>query len=163
MKLKKGFSLIELTVVIGLLSLLMLAITTTMLMSMITGNRIRTATKVKQAGSYALTQIQSMIRNAKAISLCDSSAASLTLTNLDGGSTQIIAESDGTNVRIASGSGTYLTPENLSTYNFSLVCQPSDTEPNLVNLSFDLKDSLNSGAVDNPLVHFETSVNLRNQ
>ena len=160
---KSGFSLIELTVVIGLLSLLMLAISTTMLMSIVTSNRIRTSTKVKQAGNYALGQIQSMLRNAKSITLCDSDASSLTMTNLDGGSTLITAQSDGTNTRIASGSGVYLTPANLSTYNFSLICQPSDTAPTLVNLSFDLKDSAGSGAVNNPLLHFETSVNLRNQ
>ncbi len=62
MALKKGFSLIELIVVIGLLSLLMLAISSTMLMSIISSNRIRTTTKIKQAGGYAINQIQSMIR-----------------------------------------------------------------------------------------------------
>lgn len=168
---KKGFSLIELLVVIGLLSLLMLAISSTMLMSIISSNRIRTSTKVKQAGNYALGQIQAMIRNAKSISVCRDDISSTTFTNPDGGSTTILSESDGTNYRIASNSGVYLTPANLTVSSFSLNCLPFSTNPltgetgtTLIKVSFDLKDQLTtSRTTENPLLHFETSVNLRNE
>ena len=160
---KSGFSLIELTIVIGLLSLLILAISTTMLMSIVTGNRIRTTTKVKQAGNYAIGQIQGMLRNSKAIQSCDSIAGTITLVNSDGGLTTLMSESDGQNTRIASNSGVYLTPDNLNTYSFAITCQPTETEPTLVKLSFDLRDVLPARATENPLLHFETSINLRNQ
>ncbi len=157
---KRGFSLIELTVVIGLLALLMLAISSTMLMSIISSKRIRTATKTKQAGNYALGQIQTMLRNAKSIKTCDSTAGTITLIGADGGETQIFADSAS---RIASSSGTYLTPESIATSLFSLSCSPSDTEPSLVKVSFDLRDALAGTGIQNPSLHFETSVNLRNE
>lgn len=158
MALKKGFSLIELIVVIGLLSLLMLAISSTMLMSMVSSNRVRTVTKVKQAGNYALGQIQNMVRGAKIISLCDSTDESITLINLDGGETQIFLESE----RIASNSGFYLIPDNLTVTNFNLTCNPDDLEPHFIDISFDLRDNQTTQSVQSPLLHFATSINLRN-
>jgi len=162
---KSGFSLIELIVVIGLLTLLMLAISSTMLMSIVSSNRIRTTTKVKQAGNYALGQIQGMIRNAKSVKLCSSTTDSMTIVNPNGSSTMIMLES----AKIASNSGVYLTPADLTVSNFTLTCLPGNTTPTLSNttlikVAFDLKSSLTTQkATENPLLHFETSVNLRNE
>lgn len=157
---KRGFSLIELTVVIGLLALLMLAISSTMLMSIVSSNRIRTITKVKQAGNYAIGQIQTMLRNAKSIKTCDSTVGTITLIGAGGGETQIFNDS---NSRIASNSGTYLTPENTLASLFTLSCNPSDAEPSIVKVSFDLRDAIAPTGIQNPSLHFETSVNLRNE
>ncbi len=161
---KIGFSLIELIVVIGLLSLLTLAISSIMLTSVMTSNRIRTTTKVKQSGNYAIGQLQGMIRNAKIVTGCDGANNSITIVNPDGGTTILLAEIDDDGVnRIASNSGTYLTPSSISTSSWSLTCEPSDTEPTLVKLSFDLQDTQVSRNTQNPLLHFETSANLRNE
>lgn len=156
---KRGFSLIELIVVIGLLALLMLAISSTMLMSIVSSNRIKTTTQVKQAGNYAIGQIQTMLRNAKSIKICNSSSNTITIVNPGGGETQILLSSS----RIASNSGTYLTPENTATSLFSLNCDPSDSEPALVKISFDLANTLTPVSIQNPSLHFETSINLRNE
>ena len=158
MALNKGFSLIELIVVIGLLSLLMLAISSTMLMSLVSSNRIRTVTKVKQAGNYAMGQIQNMVRGAKTITSCDSDGETVSLINVDGGETQIFLESS----RIASNSAYYLIPENLTVSNFNLTCNPDDIEPHFVEFSFDLQDSQTQTSIQNPALHFATSINLRN-
>jgi prepilin-type N-terminal cleavage/methylation domain-containing protein len=156
----RGFSLIELVVVIGLLSLLLLAISSTSLMSVISSNRIRTATKVKQAGNYAIDQISGLLRSSKNITSCSSTEDSITFVNLDGGETTIYSEIN----KIASGSGLYLTPNNLSVTNFNLECLPDTITPTLIKLSFDLRDNIEtSRPSSNPLLHFETSVNLRNQ
>ncbi len=163
MALKRGFSLIELTVVVGLLGVLTLAISTILLTSIVTSNRIRTTTKVKQAGNYALGQIQSLLRNAKSVTLCDSANSAITIVGQDGGVTLLTSESDGQNERIASGSGYYLTPENITAPTFSLTCEPSDQDPSLVKVAFDLQDTVSSSPTQNPLLHFETSVNLRNE
>lgn len=173
---KKGFSLIELTVVIGLLGLLILAISSTLLMSIISSNRIRTITRIKQAGNYATGQIQSMLRSAKSISSCvstlNSDTPSITVINRDGGETLIINElidELNTNIRyqIASKSGsisnTYLTPTDVSVSAFSLICEPNDIKPTLIHLAFDLQDVISSETTTNPTLHFETSINLRNE
>lgn len=162
MALKRGFSLIELIVVIGLLSLLMLAISSTMLMSIVSSNRVRTITKVKQAGGYAIGQIQSMVRSAKSITTCDSATPGIILVGQDGGTTEIIAESDGTTTRIASNSGVYITPVNMETTTFAITCEPSEEEPTLIKFSFDLQDTRSAAGTQNPALHFETSINTRN-
>lgn len=161
---RSGFSLIELIVVIGLLSLLMLAISSTMLMSIVSSNRIRTTTKVKQAGNYALGQIQAMIRSAKAVTNCVSGLTdpSLTLINQDGGDTEFYL--DTITGQIASNSGVFITPEDLEANLFNITCEPTETEPTLIKVSFDLKNKLaTERRTGNPTLHFETSVNLRNE
>jgi prepilin-type N-terminal cleavage/methylation domain-containing protein len=162
---KSGFSLMELTIVIGLISLLILAISSTMLMSVVTSNRIRTATKTKQAGNYAIEQIQSFVRNAKSVKICDSANNTLTLINQDGGTTQYFLDSG----RIASGPGEYLTPATTTTTLFNLDCAPSDTNATsnadsttLINLSFSLQDTLTTTSLQNPVLDFNTSINIRN-
>lgn len=164
MELKKGFSLIELIVVIGLLSLLLLAISSTVLMSIVSSTRIRTVSAVKNSGNYALGQIQSMLRSSKDITSCDTASSSITFVNPDGASTTLTTVLvSGTYTRIASNSA-YLTPTNLNVTSFSLECEPSDTEPTQVNISFDMQNNVATlRTTENPLLHFETSINLRNQ
>lgn len=181
MAIKKGFSLIELTVVVGLLSILILAISSTMLMSVISSNRIRTTTKIKQAGNFALDKIQSMLRSAKSIVSCDSENFTISIINPDGGETlianELISEVDEVQISriasnsatflteydLASKSGVYLTPSSVDTTSFQITCEPNDISPNLVKVSFDLKDIYVTKAIENPLLHFETSINLRNE
>lgn len=164
MVIKKGFSLVELIVVIGLLSLLMIAISSTMLMSIVSSNRIRTTSKIKQAGNYAIGEIQGMLRSAKTITDCDTTTASITFVNPDGGTTTLGPILVGETTRIASNSGIYITPSTANISNFYLICEPNDSEPTLIVVSFDLKDTLStSRTIENPLLHFETSINLRNE
>lgn len=162
MALKNGFSLIELIVVIGLLSLLTLAISSTMLMSIVSSSRVRTITKVKQSGGYALGQIQSMIRSSKFITACESTTPSISLVGQDGGSTDIFIETDGSISRIASNSGTYLSPSNMEVSSFTIDCEPTETEPSLIKISFDLHAARTESGIQNPTLHFETSVSTRN-
>lgn len=156
MELKRGFSLIELTVVIGLLSLLTLAITSALLMSVVSSNRIRTVTRVKQAGNYALDQIQGLVRNSKKVVLCVPNT-SVAFINPDGGTTTISSTT-----QIASNSGVFLTPSNLTVSNFALSCTPNNTAPALISVAFDLHNPENTSLRESPTLHFETAINLRN-
>lgn len=162
---KNGFSLIELIIVVGLIAILMLALSSSMLMSVITSNRIRTTTKTKQAGNYALDQIQALIRNSKDITVCN--ATTVTVINQDG--TTATIELNGT--RLTSNPNIYLTPIGTTTSLAAplFTCLPTDTvattenKTNLIKVSFDLRDSADSKPTENPRLHFETSINLRNQ
>lgn len=159
MEMKKGTSIIELVVVIGLISLLALAMSAIMLTTIVSSNRVRRLTQIKQAGDYALGQIQTLIRNARSIESCDPDTDTLTTINPDGGLTEISL----TNARIASNSGIYLTQDTLTASAFSITCEPI-TEPVLFQISFDLSQGSDSGnARENATLHFETTTTLRNE
>lgn len=163
MELKKGTSIIELTVVIGLISLLALAISAIMLTTTVSSNRLRRATQIKQAGDFALTQIQTLIRNSREILSCDPDENTLTLINPDGGATDIMTELDGESTRLASNSAIYITPDNLTVSNFSLSCEPTLIKPSLIKVSFDLTHLDSSGNDrENSRLHFETTTSIRN-
>lgn len=161
---KSGFSIIELIVVVGLISLLGIAISAIMLASITSSNRVRTVTKIKQAGDHTITQLQTLVRNARAILSC-TTPTQLTLQNPDGGQTLLIIELDSNgNKRVASGSGNFLTPEDLrvSTNNF-ITCSPSDLVVQAVTFSFDLENRVASTkSTEHPVLHFETTTELRN-
>lgn len=163
MAIKHAFSLIELTVVIGLISLLTLAISASLLANLMASNRLRNTTTIKQAGNYVLDQFQTLLRNAKTIDSCDSSVNTISITNLDGYTTSLTTEPIGTNTAIASNSGVLLTPSSLNVSNFSLTCYPTNTAPQLVSISFDLANPSIVHSRESRTLHFETSVNLRNQ
>lgn len=161
MALKQGNSVIELTVVIGLISLLAIAMSAIMLTTITSSNRVRLVTRIKQAGDYTLGSIQTQIRNAREVTSCDSSLDELIYTGQDGGSTTLTLETNSTIARIASNSGVFLTPSNLNISNFNITCEPSDTEPTTIKIDFDATDTVNRGNV-NPSLHFETTIGLRN-
>lgn len=161
---KSGFSLIELIIAIGLIAMLMLAISSSMLMSIISSNRIRNATKTKQAGNYALDQIQSIIRNAKDIQVCNSTT--VTVVNQDGTTSTITFS----NNRLTTNPGVYITPENITVSVTTLFeCLPSVTtidsveKSNLIKVSYTMYDTVNPSGKENPVIGFDTSINLRNK
>lgn len=161
-----GYSLIELTVVVGLVSILAVAITAIMMSSLLSSVRVRNMIRIRQSGDYTITQIEQMIRNALDIINCnDWEPNQVVIRNQDGNLTYIyydIAED-----RIASDSGSttyYLTSDRTSTQNFSVNCEPSVINPTLISISFTLSDVNTSGkARDDVSAKFETSVELRNR
>lgn len=159
MEMKHGTSIIELVVVIGLISLLALAMSAIMLTTIVSSNRVRRLTQIKQAGDHTINQLQTLLRNARYIDICDSDLDTLTTVNPDGYTTNILLE----NSRIASNSGTYMTSDALTVSNFAITCEPV-TDPVLIKISFDLTQQTSSGnAKENNLLHFETTTNLRNE
>lgn len=160
---KKGYSLIELTVVVGLVAILGVGISSAVLMSISTTIRNRATTHVRESGDYALNQVKQLIRNSKSILACDSNGNTLDILGLDGGTTSISLESAADSNRLASGSGQYLTPSDITLSSFSLTCLPSDTEVELIKLQFSAElSSQTAKDRENPLVNFQTSVSLRN-
>lgn len=164
MEMKKGTSIIELVVVIGLISLLALAMSAIMLTTIVSSNRVRRLTQIKQSGDLALNQIQTLIRNSRQIVSCDTDTDTLSTINPDGNTTDIMIEDDGTASRIASNSGIYMTPNTLEVSGFSITCEPDEANPVLFKISFDMAHTVSSGNErENPNLHFETTVGIRNE
>ncbi len=159
MELKSGSSLVELVVTIGLVSLLALALSAIMLTTITSSNRVRRVMQIKQAGNQTLSQIQTIIRNASGVSACDNTNNTFTTINPDGATTTIALESS----RIASNSGIYVTPDNLSVGSFDITCD-SETIPRLIKLNFTLTQLTSSGNNrENTTLNFETTTSLRNE
>lgn len=160
---KKGFSLIELVIVVGLTSLLTIVITSVSITSIIGAGRVRNLIKTRQAGDGALNQIQTLLRSARDISVCNSVSNQLTLENMDGGTTTLALELTADIGRIASNSGSYITPADITVTNFDLECLPNDTEVSLVTVKFDVTSSVaGSRSQDTPTIPYESTVQLRN-
>jgi len=158
-KTKSGFSLIELLVVVGLTSILGLAISAVLLTSLTNSARIRAQSKIKAAGDYTITQIQSLVRNSREVTSCNSTTNTIVLVNQDRETTTLALSG----TAIASNSAT-LTPANQTVSNFDLNCEPSNTNPRLINLAFDLSlTSANLRLGESPSLHFATSILVRNE
>ena len=159
--LKQGYSLIELTIVVGLISILSIAISAIVLSTIVSSSRIKAQVRIRQTGDYAVGQLQTIIRNSREVSLCETASNSLLLLNEDGEETQLFLEGD----QIASNSGVYLTPDDTAVTNFVLTCLPSDEAPELIRLSFTLgrAETGNLRTSENPSENFTTSVELRNR
>jgi len=158
-----GYSLMELTVVVGLVSILGVGISSAVLMSIITTSRTRGLSHIRATGEYSMSQMKQLIRNSKLITTCDSVNESLTLLNQDGGSTSLGTETVDDVTYIASNSGNFLTPADINIEALDITCSPSDTDPQLIQVQFDAtlaRDTLRK--VEKPTIHFETSIQVRN-
>lgn len=154
---KKGFSLIELTITVGLLSLLAISISALVLSTVLSSYRLRNIVHVKEVGNYVTTQIERIIRNARSVTTCKND--SLTIINQDNNLTTIQL----TGNSIASSSAS-LTPSDITVSNFTLSCIPTSSNPQLVQISFTLQANSNPNSLphENPLINFSSSIEFRN-
>ncbi len=162
-----GYTLIELTIVVGLTSILAISITAIMLSSLLSSTHVRKLIQVRQTGDYTINQLQQLIHNAQTIDACSSADNSLVITNQDGDQTTIFAESiSDTEYKIASASSRatlYFNDETMPANNFNITCLPTDDNPNLIQIQFTLTtNSQSNRPFEKPLVKFETSIELRN-
>lgn len=151
---QKGFTLIEVLVVIFLLGVVM-AIGVNLFFSILKGgSKAEIVKEVKQNGDYAISVMERMTRNAQSASCSDSS--SVTIKNPDGWTTTFVCE-DG---RIASNSGTYLTSESVTATGCTFSC--GGTTPEVVTISFTLSQKGTPVRVEErATANFQTKVSLR--
>jgi prepilin-type N-terminal cleavage/methylation domain-containing protein len=157
----KGYTLIELVVVVGLVSILAIGISSAVLINAVTATRTKNTTHLRSVGDYSVNQLKQLIRGARDITLCDSTQNSLTLTSPDGGETLINLELDNEIGRISSNSGVYISPSTANITNFTLDCLPSDSDPTLIQLSFDAALSASTESRESPTLHFRSSITPR--
>lgn len=159
----KGFTLIELMVVVILAAILVVT-AVSLFFTVITGNeKTAAALSVKQNGDYAISQMSRLIRNSRSAT-CSSNPSALTLVGNDGGTTILSAvQYNPVTYQIASNSG-FLTDSSVSVASSGLITLTcvnlTDGTPSYVTVSF----TLEKGAVgdrDYVSVPFSTSVGLR--
>ena len=175
-KTRKGFTLIELMVVVSLFALVF-AVGSGMFFSVIkNSNKIKNLNQVKQNGEYATSVMERMIRNARRVTDFDSVDNEwITIVNPDGGETTFacMAMAIDADPVIASASAF----QGVDLYNFSLIGSEVKTDncsitvtngvigvkPAVVEISFTLVPTdTNLRAEEQVSVDFQTTVALRN-
>lgn len=158
----RGYSLIELVVVIGLTGILAIAITAVSMTSLISSTRIRNQIRIRQAGDSSINQLQKLIRGAKSLS-CNSQTNTLTTINEDGNTTTVSAIIDGAATRIASNSGNYITPADTTISGFDITCVPNNIHASLINVKFGITSTIQgTRSQETPVLNYETNIQLRN-
>lgn len=161
---KKGFTLIEVMVVLGITGVIMTSVMAILSGSFKVNNRTKWLGKVEQNGSFALGEIRRNILNANKILPCGI-GNSISFTNMDDGNlTTIICE----NEKISSVSAETIDLTNdqvtVSDCNTFVTCDtlPSSDISN-VNFSFTLGAGISGGDPQDYVIRkFESKVSVRN-
>ena len=189
-KRKFGFTVIELLVVSGIISLMTVVIAQVFFTTIRTNTKSEVLREVKQTGDRTLDTMTRMIQNASSIIINVSSCPEkgepsviineLTLVNADGGNTTFTCDASSGIARIASASGslsTYLTGSTVtlldtaktvscssgSTGALQFSCTSLGSVPSLVQVNFTLRQkSESTSAFDSATMSFQTTVTIRN-
>ncbi|HUV43035.1 MAG TPA: type II secretion system protein [Patescibacteria group bacterium] len=162
---KKGFTLIEILVVVSLFGIIAV-IGSGSFFSLLRGStKSKTVSAVKQNGDYALGVMERMIRNARYLEensneqTCELGMTRIKIKNPDGGSTEFSCDSS----TISSNSGELISG-GLTLSSCAFDCrEDGDLDPDVVAISFTL---LSGASVGHPeegaVIDFKTTISLRN-
>lgn len=174
---KKGFTIIELVVSIGIIAILGLTVSQIFVSTIRTNTKTEILKEVKQNGEFAMEVMVRMIQNAeKVVSVCDGSdQQAITILNQDGYETTFGCAAVGSPViyRVASISATstqYISSSNVTlgggscaTSSLHFICSNALGLPNTVVVKMDLAQSgVSPDQFEQSSASFQTSVNTRN-
>lgn len=162
---KNGFTLIELLITTALSALLLLGISS-LFMTFLLGNaKTNTKKTINQEGSFALGQMEFLIRNSQYIdetsNPCTGGMSSITIVSLDGGSTTFAAvadTSDNNSIKLASNSAFLTSGAVTISSNPTFDCSGA-VGNRQVGITFGLEKITPDGTVTQ---QFNSSVSLRN-
>lgn len=176
MTIRKGFTLIEILIVVSLLGIVMISVTQ-LLAGVLTGSSKANASQMlKENGQFAISTIERSLKNSRSVTSCSGSYPNLRYSVADNSTgTEVVTyysyvvESGSTNrlyhsKRIDAGSwvNSYLTNINLNVDAFSCVESPgSPGQPAVYKISLTI--SKPSSVIEQSIVSqtFETTVSLR--
>ncbi|MFH1840957.1 MAG: type II secretion system protein [Candidatus Shapirobacteria bacterium] len=159
----KGFTLIEMLVVVALIGLLVTTGSLVFITSLKASSKSQIMTVVKQDGNYALGVMERMIRNAYSVDNClNAHSPTLTITNPDHNTTTFGFIDDGAAWRLASGSA-YLTGATVTVDTAKSYFNCTKGPPDRVEIVFTLRQKTASlRPEEQAFLDFKTTVVLRN-
>lgn len=162
---KKGFTLIEILVVIGILAIIVVVGSTSFFNLLKGSTKTRTANLVKQNGNYALEVMGRMIRNARGISAYDEvEGKEITIENPDGFVTTFTCRDDESD--IASNGASLISSEvkvKSCASVFDVVRGETGLQPDVVTINFTLSQAQEDVRPEEEVsIVFKTTVVLRN-
>jgi len=163
---KNGFTLIEMMMVVGILGIIVVLGSGAFFSILRGSTKTKTLQMVKQNGDYAISVMERMIRNARALvsPVSDSTVSSITIKNPDGGETTFSCEGDP--ATIASNGASLLSSEvevddcaNI----FDVAVGQAGIKPAVVEINFTLTQAKTTNRPEEQAeVNFQTTVSLRN-
>lgn len=159
----KGFTLLEILVVITIFAILGILVTQSILLTLRGSQKSETTLKVRENISYAVSVMDRQIRNADSVSPCpNSDTTTLHYVDQYGKSSTFSCVGVGTNDSyIASGSAR-LTNSDIAVTNCSISCNSgTSTSPSYVSITLSVQDSSITG-VTNTSISSTTTIQLRN-
>ncbi|AKM79167.1 MAG: hypothetical protein UX85_C0003G0036 [Candidatus Beckwithbacteria bacterium GW2011_GWB1_47_15] len=139
----KGFTLIEVLTVSGIMALFSLTIISVFLASVRGGTKARVVQRVRQNGDFAQETMARMVRAAETVTC---GAGSLTLENPDGGESVFSQVSDGGVNRVASNSSQFLTASTMEASGLTFACYQGELGNQVVTINFTLAIGTEAGA-----------------
>lgn len=167
---KNGFTLIEILVVLGLLSIVAAIGSNMFFTTFRSSTKTKVLTIVKQNGDYALSVMERTIRGAQEViensdgDICEENMNKVKIKNLDGSQIEFACVDEGTITgHIASDSSRLVSPEvKLSACSFSCTSE-GEFYPQIVNIDFNLSQALETTRLEEQAsVDFQTTVATRN-
>ncbi|MBI3955622.1 type II secretion system protein, partial [Candidatus Gottesmanbacteria bacterium] len=168
-----GFSMIELLVVVALIGIIGTITTQVFILALQTQVKSEIIKEVKQNGDYALSVMESMVRNSTDILSisCNETSSQLTIQNPDGFNT--VFDCTGSNISSISGSESILpTPTGapltnskvkVSSCTFRVICPTPPINPKYVYIEYTVSQAgAGTGPKDTSSLNYQTTVSLRN-
>jgi prepilin-type N-terminal cleavage/methylation domain-containing protein len=168
---QKGFSLIELIVVIGVTSIIMITASTLFISFNITNYKSEIDQKVKIDGNNALSHIEFVLRNAREVtSTCTEAgytSASISLDDLNNNNHEIQLETTGGETRLKDTiNGTddrYITSSVNTISDLNFTCYlGNDSDIQYVTVNFKMKRGGTVANANTAQASFKTGVTIRN-
>lgn len=157
----KGYTLIELVVVAGILGIIGVVSVSLFLSTLLGGGKSTALNDVRSNGDYAITQMERMIRSARyMVGTCVQDMNSLEIKNPDGDNTIFTSTAEG---YIASNSGILTADDVLLVGPIDFDCvQSSSKAPEVITINFTLQKG-DSGTPNRDFAQadFSTSVQIR--
>ena len=144
---KKGFSIIEMLVVVSIFAVIGVLTTSALTLTLRGSRKSESLVRVRENVNYSLAIIERQIRSSESITTCDgTSSSTLSYTSLEGITASFSCITPGSAGYIASGSGR-LTSTDISVTACSFTCSQTDANnPQVVRVSVTAEDSVSTGA-----------------
>lgn len=142
---RRGFTLIETVISIGIFALLAIVVTQAFLQLTTINDRIKADTRVKQEGDAVLNAMLRDIRNAQEVSACPTTQTSISIVDRSTPAQTITFSLNATTkklmVKIGAGTEQAITSADTSVTAFTVKCETASGAVKMVNLSFTLEQT----------------------
>lgn len=156
----KGFSLIEILIVVTIFAVIGLLATRSIFLTIRGAKKSDSLVRVRENVNFSLSVIERQLRNSESVTCPNASTSTLSYISLEGTTTTFSCVTAGTDKYIASGSAR-LTSSDISVTGCSFTCTVGTNTPPTVKIAIEAVDT-ESTSVEKGSVSVQTQIVVRN-